>query len=325
MHGHGLPSPSLASENWSMVLALPTESLSSLAAAAAICTLAALAVGTALATRGLRAEAIEQDVARVRAARMRAQAKSHAALASAVLAGRAAEEQKARATEARTAAMASLASDASTCTVSTTGPIELPPELWLAVASYLDARSLVRFAQACRCLRACASTPSLWETLLERLGVTVEGCGPTAEAREGALPSAPAVGPRLLFSRARAAIAKNEGFYRSFRERDHLAMASLWLSDARPWPEREQISQFFPAGLLRDYPDLCVRQQDGQADDLSSSHGAAGGMACRASRRPAASRCSCARIADTRARRRCSAGRPSTTAGRGASAAGTIA
>ncbi|EOD41948.1 hypothetical protein EMIHUDRAFT_194559 [Emiliania huxleyi CCMP1516] len=254
-----------------MGLALPTESLSSLAAAAAICTLAALAVGTALATRGLRAEAIEQDVARVRAARMRAQAKSHAALASAVLAGRAAEEQKARATEARTAAMASLASDASTCTVSTTGPIELPPELWLAVASYLDARSLVRFAQACRCLRACASTPSLWETLLERLGVTVEGCGPTAEAREGALPSAPAVGPRLLFSRARAAIAKNEGFYRSFRERDHLAMASLWLSDARPWPEREQISQFFPAGLLRDYPDLCAIN-DSWARGFGSGH-----------------------------------------------------
>ena len=121
--------------------------------------------------------------------------------------------------ERRDAALASLASDTSTCSVAAAGPASLlPAELWPVVGSFLDARSLGRFGQACRASRACAGSPHLWASLLEGLGVVVEGAGPSA-------------GPRLLYARARAAIATNEAFYRALRERDLAAMASLWLQD----------------------------------------------------------------------------------------------
>ena len=121
--------------------------------------------------------------------------------------------------ERRDAALASLASDTSTCSVAAAGPASLlPAELWPVVGSFLDARSLIRFGQACRASRACAGSPHLWASLLEGLGGVVEGSGPSA-------------GPRLLYARARAAIATNGAFYRALRERDLAAMASLWLQD----------------------------------------------------------------------------------------------
>ena len=77
----------------------------------------------------------------------------------------------------------------------------LPPELLLAIASFLDGQSLARLSMCNRTLAACADSPALWAALVrDELQVYLMEYDNDDEP----------IGPRLLYERSRGFLAANQ-------------------------------------------------------------------------------------------------------------------